>query len=328
MGGASPALNQINPSSSMTHVRSFAAAGFRLGLFAAGLALLPISGHAQSAEALMFDGGPFWSAVARGIKSQNQDVTLTTPPVVSAAVQIRYLQNFAHSGVRVVLFDPVWPEQTTDAVAALVAGGVKVVTLDNELPPSVPHVYVGHNKPEMIKHASEQLAASLGDHAEVGILRIPNQRRFTDREQHAIEAIRSAHPDAKIHLDIFGADDPAQAMAQATLLLQKYPHTQTVLTTSTPLSIAMLKALRATGRVGSVRLIAYGAALPPEIADAIADGSLSLWVAQNPFELGRHASAVATELAAGRKVDATNYVDTLFVTKENLHDPAVAALNR
>ncbi|MBI5382171.1 MAG: sugar ABC transporter substrate-binding protein [Opitutae bacterium] len=298
------------------------------------LTLIGIIAHSSAAPgkigALMLNDGPFWTTVEKGVKAGatagGLEAATIIPPITNGATQAKYLSVLAAQKPGVILFNPSWQEQTNDAMKSCLASGIKLIALEGQLPAEVPHLFVGHDRTGLGKTGAKLLVSLATDSDEVGFLRVPNQKTYTDNELEAIKAMREHHPKAIVRADIFGRQNRSENLAQAVLLLQKYPQLRIVYTTSSGSSIDMLQALKQTGRAGKVRFIGFGVSLPAEVAAAIENGTIEAWIAQNPYAVGRKAAELAAALLDGKTVPEVSYVDAMVVTKQNLRDPQVQEL--
>ncbi len=70
----------------------------------------------------------------------------------------------------------------------------------------------------------------------------------------------------------------------------------------------------------------FGFNLNPEVAAAIADGTMQGWVAQLPRDVGYKGEEAAAALLAGQAVAPVISTDFIVITKADLQEPKVQAL--
>ena len=146
------------------------------------------------------------------------------------------------------------------------------------------------------------------------------------RDVGALASFRAAHPQSRVHGEIYASAEAGMEARQAALLLTRHPATKAILATGTPGTLAMLKALEDQKRAGTIKLVGFGFNLNPQVAAALASGALAGWIAQLPAEVGAKGVAAAVSLLKGETVPAVIHTDFLVITKDNLNEPEIQAL--
>lgn len=243
------------------------------------------------------------------------------------AIQIQLLNALAAQGVQAIAVAPSSRQALLEPVAALAAKGIKIVVVDSPLGTGESQTFVGTDHRAAGQAAGKLLSTLIGEKDEISILRHSQTGAATgEREQGAIEKLRSSYPNAVIHADIYASTETGVENERCAFLLNKYPNTKGLITSGTSGSMAMLKLLKERSPTGGIKFVGFGFNLTSEIANAIEAGIMHGWVAQLPAKVGYQSIEVAVALIGGQTPPAITHVPVMIVTKENLHDPEVQAL--
>ncbi|HEY3756661.1 MAG TPA: substrate-binding domain-containing protein [Opitutaceae bacterium] len=274
--------------------------------------------------------GGFWDPVAEGCRTAAKragvDLVLMQPDYeADVAMQLRMLDDMMHQGVQGLIIAPCSTAALSGPVAEVLAKGTKVVVLDSPLDVDMP-AYIATNHTDAGTAAGALLASVLKPGDEVTFLRHTKTSGATLlRDSSAYSAICAVYPHLLIHRDIF-TGSTGEELARARLVFDLYPHTNAVLATGTPGSMAMLQVLKDTGRAGKVAFVGFGFDLNRKVAKALADGTMTGWIAQLPHEIGSRGIDAMLALLNHQTVPEVTYCNFLVITKQNLNDPSVQAL--
>jgi ribose transport system substrate-binding protein len=296
------------------------------------LALTPTLTAAPKIGVLLKGRSDFWSAVEKGARDAGQrlgaDVIVKAPlNEIDVAVQIRLLQALGAQGIQALVIAPCNRDTLAAPVAALAAQGVKIVVIDSPLAGSGGAPFVGTNQRAAGEAAGRLLAGLIGDSDEVSVLKhSQSSAAAQERETGALAVLRESHPRAIVHSDIYASSENGVEAERAALVLQKYPETRAILASGTAGTMAMLRLLEEKKTAGAIKFVGFGFNLNPDVAGALADGTMQGWVAQLPDDVGAKGVAAALALLAGQKVEPVISTDFILITKDNLHDPKVQGL--
>lgn len=304
----------------------------RLALLAFAVAALVAPLRAATRIGVLLKGDTsFWHAVADGCRaaaaSAGAEVIVRAPASESdIAGQVALLETLAGEDIQALVIAPSSSTALSAPVLAVAAQGVKVVVIDSPLDVDVP-AYLATNHTDAGEAAGRLLASLVGDRDEVAILRHNRTGGATMlRESSGFSALNAAHEGIVVQRDVFSGIAAGQELAQARLLLEKYPAVKGILASSTPGTMAMLQALEDTGRAGSVKFVGFGFNLNATVASALERGIMHGWIAQLPTEIGERGTRTALALLNRESVPEVAFCDFRVITKANLHDPAVQAL--
>ena len=296
------------------------------------LGLAPALPAAPKIGVLLKGRSDFWSAVEKGATAAGAqlgaDVVVKAPlNEIDVAVQIRLLEALSAQGIQALVIAPCNQDTLAGPVAALAAKGIKIVVIDSPLATSVAAPFVGTDQHAAGEIAGRLVASLIGENDEVSVLKhSQSSTAAQQREAGALAVLRQSRPHAVVHSDIYASSENGVEAERAALLLQKYPGTRAVLASGTPGTMAMLKLLEEKKTAGSIKFVGFGFNLNPEVAAALADGTMQGWVAQLPGEVGAKGVAAALALIAGQTVAPTLSTDCVLITKDNLQDAKVQAL--
>jgi ribose transport system substrate-binding protein len=296
------------------------------------LALVPALHAAPKIGVLLKGRSDFWSAMEKGAVDAGAklgaEVVVKAPlNEIDVAVQIRLLEALGTQGIQALVIAPCNQDTLAAPVAALAARGIKIVVIDSPLGGSVSAPFVGTNQRAAGEAAGRFLAGLIGENDEFSVLRhSQSSTAALQREAGALAALRESRPRLVVHNDIYASSENGVEAERAALLLQKYPATRAILASGTSGTMAMLRLLEEKKTAGAIKFVGFGFNLNPEVAAALADGTIQGWVAQLPGEVGARGVAAALALIAGEKVEPVISTDCILITRDNLHDAKVQAL--
>ncbi len=305
---------------------------FRAVVLLSALALAPLASAGEKIGVLLKGRTAFWNSMEKGAleaAARNGAEVVVKAPLSEGdvSVQIQLLNAMAGQGFSAIVIAPANQDALAAPVAALAAKGTKVVLLESPLKSEAAQVFVGTDHREAGEAAGRLLATLVGDTDEVSFLNHSQTNSATvAREKGAMAKFREAHAKSVVHADIYASAESGTELEKARLLLSQYPNTKAVLSSGTPGTLAMLKALQEKKLAGSIKLVGFGFNLSPEIATAIAEGRMHGWIAWQPRALGAKGVETALAVVKGEKVPAVVNTDFVVVTAANLQDANVQAL--
>jgi len=100
-----------------------------------------------------------------------------------------------------------------------------------------------------------------------------------------LDAVAEARPDLTRLEDEFSGFDVNKATTDASSLIIAHPDLQLIVAADGPDAVGAAAAIEQADKVGDITLIAFDA-VPPEV-EALKNGTISVLIAQNPFDIGR-----------------------------------------
>lgn len=303
-----------------------------VSLLALSLSSLAFAAPAKIGVLLKDKTPGFWVYAERGATEAaaklGVSASIKAPiAVTDVGAQSRLLTIIATENPAALVIAPTNPETIEPQIKALAAKGVKIVAVDTPLKEGLAQVFVGADHQAMSNAATEIFMSLVKDGDEIAVLRNNSvDRPVLIRERTVLDAIK-ARGKVVLHADIYASTEKDSEEERALLLLEKYPQTKVIFASATRGTLATIKAVRAKGLVGKVKVVGFGTYLPPEVASAFADGILFGWIAQQPKELGSKGVEAAAALIAGQSVPAELHPDFAVVTPLNFRDPKIQALS-
>ena len=179
--------------------------------------------------------------------------------------------------------------------------------------------------------AAERVAALLGDHGRVMVMRYQEGSDSTaQRERGFLDAMRARHPNIEILSDNqYGGATTETAYATAESLLVRFTDVDAAFTPNESTTFGMLRALRDASRAGAsaehrVRLVGFDA--NEAMVEALRAGDIDGLVLQNPSRMGELAVRTAVASLRGEHVEARIDTGATMVTAENMDQAEVHAL--
>lgn len=280
---------------------------------------------------LLKDRDLFWSAAEKGAvaaaEAAGAEIIVKAPLVPnSLAQQQAMLAALMKEPLDALVIAPLTRDDFGAPLAALRAKGVKIVTLDTPLPAGIADVHVGYNQVVMAEDAARFFAGLVPNDGKAALLRANSIEGMSVREKTLIATFRSLRSEATLFVDVVAGSEKQDDYAKSILLLERHANITAVCTPFTAASLAMIKAIEAKGVVGKVVQVGFGTSLPAAVVGAIQRGAMAGWVAQQPKLIGSKGVEAALQLLAGKAVPVAVDVPYFIVTKSNLEQPEIRAL--
>ena len=213
--------------------------------------------------------------------------------------------------------------EIAQALQPAVTHGVPIVALLGTLPAGTAQSSILVDEDRVNRAAVDLCAQYLHDGDEMSMLRWTTvDGQMNDREKVFIKSLRARQPNTIIHADVFLGLVQARQTEQAKLLIEKHPDAKLVYSPYTVATVAMIQALRDSGRAGKWRHVGVGTGVPPECVQAVENGELQGWIALMPKDVAFKATETVAKLLKHEAVDPIVLSEVSVVTKENLHSVA------
>lgn len=279
---------------------------------------------------LMKDGDIFYAAVQQGAEeaaSGHAQLIVKAPTVANSLQQQKlYLGLLAKEPLDALVIAPLVTEEFSVPVQALAAKGVKIVAIDTPLPEGIAQTYIGYNQREMAEAAGAYIVNLIGENDEVAILRANSLETVSVREKTLIDHVKARGQGVTLHVDILSGAKKGDEYEQSILMFSRHPEVDVIITPFSASSMAMIQLIKERGLGGKVTHIGFGTGLPAEVEEALEQGRLQAWVAQQPRLIGKRGVEAALELIQGKELPAQIDVEFVIVTKDNLHSDEVKAI--
>jgi ribose transport system substrate-binding protein len=295
---------------------------------AAALSIAMLAGTAvaqDKPEIAFVVNGPsdFWKLAEAGVKKAQgelADITLNFryPERADAAIQQRVVDDLIAAGTDAVAVSVVDPATSTDAINRA-AASVPYFTFDSDAPQSNRIAYFGSSNVELGKMAGELMKKALPNGGKcIGFVGLPGAANAMERIQGYNESVAGTGLEL---IDVRGDDiDQTRARANVDDVLVANPDVTCMVGFYSYNPPRIYEALRDAGKLGQITVVAFDE--DPITLGAVAEGSFSGTVVQQPFEWGYQGSKLIANYLAGDMsgvpADGIIIIPGLQVTPDNV----------
>lgn len=279
----------------------------------------------------------FWKSIHAGAVKAEQELAATGRRVRlfwkgplredDRDQQIQVVENFTARQVSGIVLAPLDSQALAAPVASAAQAGVPTVVMDSDLKSDRIVSFVATDNFKGGQMAGEFLAKALGGRGNVILLRYQVGSASTEaREAGFLDALKQ-HPG----LRLISSDQHAGAtrelayQASQNLLNRFGREVNGIFCPNETATIAMTKALRDIGRAGGqVTLVGFDSGTQ-SVLD-LKNGDVQALVVQDPLKMGYLGVMTLVQHLDGRPVEKRVDTGVSLVTKDNMSDPAIAAL--
>jgi ribose transport system substrate-binding protein len=304
------------------------------------LSVIPAAFAQESLPKIGFLPGvvdPFYQVMQLGVeasaKALGLEVVTQIPETWGVSVQTPILDAMiARGDLDYLITAPTDKDQMIGPLEAALAAGIKVITVDTFLgdgdyvngPVTFPISYIGSDNVEGGRIAARGLAAAIGGTGKVYINSTnPNVSSVEGRAVGFNEVMANEFPNIEVVGLDFNLDSQDTATTQTAAVLERVPDLAGVFGTNVFSAGGAGTAVVNAGLGGEVQVVAYDAT--QQAIEMLRAGTVSLVLAQKPFDMGYLAVQFAMADAAG-VTSLPKRVQTGFaiINIDNVDDPAVA----
>jgi len=280
---------------------------------------------------------PFYQVMQLGVEASaaalGVEVVTQIPPTWGVEVQTPILDAMiARGDLDYLITAPTDKDQMIGPLEAAVDAGIRVITVDTFLgdgdyvngPVTFPISYIGSDNVEGGRISARGLAEAIGGAGKVYINSTnPNVSSVEGRVIGFNEVMANEYPDIEVIGLDFNLDSMDTATTQTAAVLEREPDLAGVFGTNVFSAQGAGTAVVNAGLGGEVQVVAYDAT--QFAIEMLRDGTVSLVLAQKPFDMGYLAVQFAVADAAG-VTSLPRRVETGFaiIDINNVDDPEVA----
>jgi len=277
---------------------------------------------------------PFYQVMQLGVEKAAKDLgvdIVTQIPQSWGVEQETPLLNamIARGDLNYIITAPVDKDQMVAPLQAAVDAGIKVITVDTFLGDgdyangkvTFPISYIGSDNEAGGRISADGLAKAIGGKGTVYINSTnPNVSSVEAREVGFKKEMTEKYPGITVLGPDYNLDDQNKAQQQTAAVLQQHPDLAGVFGTNVFSAGGAGTAVANAGLTGKVQVVAYDAT--KQAMDLMSKGTVSLVLAQKPFDMGY----LAVEFAVADNAGVTSLprrVETGFaiLNKDNASDP-------
>ena len=271
----------------------------------------------------------FWKSVHAGAKKAAAELgveILWKGPLLEndRQGQINEVETFVNRKVSGIVLAPLDRVALQRPVAEAKAQGMPVVIFDSGIQGEDYVSYVATDNLKGGRLAGEYLAKILGGKGKVAVLRyMEGSASTTERETGFLEAAKAGGLEIVSDNQYAGATaDTALKASENFLSTGKAP--DGIFCPNESSVVGMLKALKAAGLAGKVKLVGFDSS--ESLVAALQAGELHATVVQNPVKMGYLAVKAMVDHLAGRPVERRVDTGAALVSKETMERPEEKAL--
>ncbi|HOJ69104.1 MAG TPA: ABC transporter substrate-binding protein [Candidatus Hydrogenedentes bacterium] len=271
----------------------------------------------------------FWVSVHRGAEAAGREAgaeILWQGPAKETDIdkQITIIQDMLTRKVNAMVLAACDADALVGTVEQVVAAGIPVVMIDSGVNSDAPVATAATDNVAAARLAAKTLADLIGGQGDVGLIPfVAGAATSEAREKGFREGLRD-FPGMRLVSVQYSQSDAAIGMNVTADMLAANPGLKGIFAANEAGAIGAAQALRAAGKVGDIKLVAFDAS--EEEVNALKEGVIQALIVQNPYKMGYE--GVKAALAALRGEQVPKIIDTgvTVVTRDNLDAPEVQAL--
>ena len=240
------------------------------------------------------------------------------------AKQIAIVQDMISRKVAAIVMAACDAEALVPTIQQALDAKIPVITIDSGVNSDLPLSFVATDNIAGAKAAADALSTLLGGNGKVGLIPfVPGAATSELREQGFKEGL-AAHPGLQLVATQYCQSDVAKAMSITQDMMTANPDLGGIFAANEAAAIGAAQAIRAAGKVGQVKLVAFDAA-EEEVA-ALKEGVIQALIVQSPFNMGRLGVKAAHDAINGQPVEKRIDTGVTVVTQQNFDTPEVQKL--
>jgi ribose transport system substrate-binding protein len=223
------------------------------------------------------------------------------------------------------IFTPFSQDAYLADVKQLMSDGAPVVLADATMAEHVYYQSIQSDNEEAGKLVADYIVDAVGSSGTVGIVAFgPGNPIDEARYNGLAERITSAAPGVKVLEPQYGKGSSSDSAKVVSGLIQGNPDLKVVFATNGPQATGAASAIKAAGKEGQVKLIAYAGEAAQ--VQALRQGAVDALLAQSPYLMGQKAVEIAVDYLdqhpnEGAVAPADNqfvYTPTMLITADNV----------
>lgn len=240
--------------------------------------------------------------------------------------QIKVVEDFITRGVDGIVIAPLDDRALARPLADAKERGIPVIVIDSDVDWPGRVSFVATDNYEGGAMGAEELGRLLGGKGKVLMMRyVVGSASTTEREKGFLDTLRSKFPEIEILSEnqYAGAGNES-AMTTSENLLNEFPQVEGIFCPNESALFGMLRALQDGGKAGKVRLVGFDAT--EKLVTALRSGELDALIVQNPVAMGDLGVRRMVDHLNGKTVEPRIDTGVVLVTRENMDEPAIAAV--
>ncbi|HQE83082.1 MAG TPA: ABC transporter substrate-binding protein [Candidatus Hydrogenedentes bacterium] len=268
----------------------------------------------------------FWLTVKAGAEDAAKEFNAKTywkgPDKETEVVkQLNIIEDFITMEVDAIVMAACDENAMIDVVKRAKDAGIPVVTIDSGVKSGDPVTFVATDNVAGAKAAGNELARLIGGKGEVGLIPFVKGAATSEMREQGFKEALAEFPEIKLVSTLYSESDAAKGMNVTQDMITANPNLAGIFAANEGGAIGAAQAIRADGKVGAIKLVAFDAS-DEEIA-ALKEGVIQALVVQNPYKMGYEGVKAAVDHLEGRPVEKRIDTGVTVVTMENFGQPDV-----
>ncbi|WP_236002753.1 substrate-binding domain-containing protein [Cysteiniphilum marinum] len=230
---------------------------------------------------------------------------------------IESVKSFVNRNFKVIIFNPVDSNQSSEAITYAKAHNVKIITLDRSINGAEVLSHIDSNNEQGGEIAADYILSKLGKSAKVlELTGVQGSSSTKERAEAFAEAMKSKGAEI---IASYSADYNERIAESITYnVLQANKNINAIFAQNDLMALGAARAAKLLKR--KVLIVGYDGI--PEAITAIKDGRIAATVQQQPIEMGKLAAEVAMNYMQGtpKELHHQHDVQVKLITKENVNE--------
>ena len=273
----------------------------------------------------------YWLFLKAGVEKRAAELGYTTDyqgvaREVNIAEQADLVRNVAASKPAGIIMAATDATALVAPVEEAIAAGIPLVTVDSGVNSDAPFAHILTDNVGGAAKGADILAELIGGAGKVGNLGIlAGSQTGSERDQGFLDEMAAKYPDIKVLPTQFTGCDPAVALNAATDIITANPDIKGFYSACGPNGLGIAQAVKAAGLAGKVVIVTFDP--NPEVIPLFEDGTISVMIAQDPFQMGVRGVDAIDAVINGRPIEPKLVeIPVTIITQDNYNDPAVQAM--
>jgi ribose transport system substrate-binding protein len=259
---------------------------------------------------------PFFVAMQKGAEdaAKANGVELVVQSADSSLEkQVTQIENLVQRGVKAILLNPYDSEGVAPAVKGALDKGVGIFTMDINVTGAESTSFIASNNVKIGEMLAEYVIKKLGGEGKIAFLGGPTVTSLKDREEGFMNKIKESK--IKVVANQGVAMERTTSLSGAETILQANSDIDAFIGVNENSAMGIVSALAAQGKKD---VIVTGVDSTEDIMNGIKNGTISVGVAQDPYQMGYMAVENAIKWVNGEKVDKNIEVPIEYMNSENI----------
>ncbi len=238
--------------------------------------------------------------------------------------QLNIIEDFITMEVDAIVMAACDENAMVDVVRRAMNAGIPVVTIDSGVKSDDPISFIATDNVAGAKAAGHELARLIGAEGDVGLIPFVKGAATSEMREQGFKQAIAEYPDIRLVSTLYSESDATRGMNVTQDMMTANPNLAGIFAANEGGAIGAAQALRAAGRAGDIKLVAFDAS--SEQIAALQEGVIQALIVQNPFRMGYEGVKAAIDHIEGRPVEERIDTGVTVVTLENLGDPEIQQL--